>query len=580
MLYILTALHAEAEPFIKILRLKKDMDDSVFPIYKNTDFILCEYGADAAAAVGYLFGLNNVSAINDIWLLLTGVCRGGEEGKDALIYPYAIRGDAAGRVYYPDILYRHDFTERVLASESDASAYRAANRFLPVQRIFVIKSTNKNMQTAAERILPWLDNIQKTTCETKTRKPFTPEERQLMETAADCSKLTHTMRTTLERQAAAYKMSGGGLMEALKPFIAKTVSSKQEGKAAFTRLKESLIFSQSTNKLVGFFNDASIPATLPAGFFNKFSHIYVEHEAFKYPFTTRIVKRLDNASIVPIAHYKDIFNRAGQDFNVQRHSPKLVLAVRQGKYLFPGANLCDHYGHARFFYAAQIMNCLYDCEYCYLRGMYGTANIVVFVNTHDYFTAAAEALPAYVSISYNTDLQALEGLFGLASEWVSFAAGYPSLTLELRTKSAVLPDVASTPPGNVILAWTISPEEDAMLYEKNAPSLKQRLSAVNTALDSGWRVRLCADPLLITPGWESRVDGMVRAVRQTIDVRRLHDISVGGFRMPKTYYDRMRRIDPFSFINTLPLTETDGVMAYAPAEEARLKAYVLNLLWN
>lgn len=30
-----------------------------------------------------------------------------------------------------------------------------------------------------------------------------------------------------------------------------------------------------------------------------------------------------------------------------------------------------------------MMNCIFDCEYCYLKGMYPSGNLVVFVNLED-----------------------------------------------------------------------------------------------------------------------------------------------------------------------------------------------------
>ena len=48
-----------------------------------------------------------------------------------------------------------------------------------------------------------------------------------------------------------------------------------------------------------------------------FSHIYVEDDAFNYPLSKEILGRLKGSHIIKIKHYKDIFNRAGQDFLLQ-----------------------------------------------------------------------------------------------------------------------------------------------------------------------------------------------------------------------------------------------------------------------
>ena len=310
-----------------------------------------------------------------------------------------------------------------------------------------------------------------------------------------------------------------------------------------------------------------------------FSHIYVEAAAYSYPLTGAVLAQFKNATVVPITHYKDVFNRPGSDFLAQKKSPKLILAVRRDKFLFPGAAVCDHFGHERFFYATQMMNCPYDCAYCYLRGMYPSAHIVAFVNTADYFNAAAAAQPAYISISYDADLLAMEGVFHFAAAWIELAAAHPALTVELRTKSAAdIRRIAEKPADNVILSWTLSPAEDAARFEKSAPGLQNRLAAMKKAMDDGWKVRLCVDPIMLTEGWEERVSGMAEVIRSTIEVEKLYDVSVNGFRVSKTYYKRMRKMDPGSAVFALPIAEKDGVCAYIAEDERRIKAFVTERL--
>ena len=86
-----------------------------------------------------------------------------------------------------------------------------------------------------------------------------------------------------------------------------------------------------------------------------------------------------------------------------------------------------------------MMNCVYDCEYCYLKGMYPSGNLVVFVNLEDFFDKTQELLkehPVYLCVSYDTDLLAFESVLGYAGEWASFLKQNPNLQIEIRTKSA------------------------------------------------------------------------------------------------------------------------------------------------
>lgn len=315
------------------------------------------------------------------------------------------------------------------------------------------------------------------------------------------------------------------------------------------------------------------------GYWNKtFSPIYVERAALEYPLTASVLEKLQGNTLVTVEHYKDVFNRPGQDFSVQKNSPKLILAVRRGAFMYEGADVCDHYGHTRFFYASQMMNCLYNCQYCYLRGVYDSANVVAFVNTADYF-AAVDALlhenetPVYLSISYDADLLALEGLVGFIEAWADFSANRPALTLEARTKSAAWDAIAHVKPSNnMILSWTLSPEPVIKQYEARTPSLQHRLDSVCSAVAAGWRVRLCLDPVLLMDGWENQMHPLQAAIKSRVDLSALEGITVGGFRMSKACYKRILKKWPDSFIRKLPLVETAGVIRYSDADEAKIIA--------
>ena len=117
------------------------------------------------------------------------------------------------------------------------------------------------------------------------------------------------------------------------------------------------------------------------GSFNKFlSHVYVERRALDNPHTTEILSRLRWSETIIIDHYKDIFNRGKQSYHQQSKSRSLILAVNDGELVYPGAPVCQAFGQKNFYYTASSMNCPFDCEYCFLKGMYSTANMVCFVN--------------------------------------------------------------------------------------------------------------------------------------------------------------------------------------------------------
>ena len=259
-----------------------------------------------------------------------------------------------------------------------------------------------------------------------------------------------------------------------------------------------------------FWNNSAAPASEEPSrpeYASAFSVVYVEEAAMEHPRTKAILSRLPRAEVIPCRNYREIFARPRQAPTRQKQSQALILAVSADAAIYDGAPVCQDFGNRHFYYTSCVMNCIFDCEYCYLQGMYPCGHIVVFVNLEDTFAALDAVLAkheAYVCISYDTDLLALEPLLATTADWMHFAASRPGLTLELRTKCAAVPMLRALPAlDNVILALTLSPESVIRAYEHHTPSLAARLAFASEALALGWPVRLCFDPMLAVPDAES-----------------------------------------------------------------------------
>ncbi len=317
--------------------------------------------------------------------------------------------------------------------------------------------------------------------------------------------------------------------------------------------------------------DSPEPSVSPISRKTIFSEIYVETAALsdKYPLTQEILSHFPQVTPTEIGHYKDIFNRAGQDFTAQKRSPALILAVNEGTRIYPGARPCQSFGHENFYYTSQIKNCIYDCEYCFLRGMYPSGNIVIFVNLEDYFNDIDTMLknhPVYLSIAYDTDLPAFEGFTGLAGKWRDFAIKRPTLLIEIRTKcgsKAFIDRLCSTggnekPPENLILSYTISPDAVAKRFEHGAGSFSARKEAMLYALNKGMRTRLCLDPALPVTDFKKHYGEMIDSLFDNPLASKLEDISVGSFRISKSYIKNMKKC-ALTPISAYPYVLTDGM---------------------
>lgn len=292
----------------------------------------------------------------------------------------------------------------------------------------------------------------------------------------------------------------------------------------------------------------------------------------------RILKHFPSSELITIKNYKDVFCRSHQNYSLQKQSQSLILARKTGTLVYKGAPVCQSFGNEWFYYASLAMNCIYDCEYCYLQGMYPSASLVVFVNQTDFFCQIDLLLaehPVYLSISYDTDLLALEGVLGFLDKWIQFADARTDLTIEIRSKCGSSRSVRSLPvSSHTILAWTLSPSLVIEACEHRTASLESRLSAIKTAMKRGFPVRLCFDPLIYTNHYKEDFDSLLKSIADTLPIQEIKDISVGVFRISKEYLKQMRKNRPDSPIAWFPFEQTQGVCHFPPEQNREMISYV------
>jgi len=313
-----------------------------------------------------------------------------------------------------------------------------------------------------------------------------------------------------------------------------------------------------------------------------FSHIYVEKEIISHEITKEILKKFPNSQIITVNHYKEVFSRPRQNYKLQELSKKLILAKKREKFLSPASSLCQNFGHPYFYYANLIVNCIFNCDYCFLKGMYSSANIVIFVNIEDYFKEIDEILkkhPLYLSPSYETDLLAMEEIVPFFSRFVNYAYSKENLILEVRTKSVNYTAIKNLKPSpNIILAWTLLPQEIIERYEKT-PNLSLRINTIKRAIHDGWKVRLSFDPIILVENWKEIYKKFIDYIFSEIPASKIQDITIGVFRIPKEYLKRMRKKFE-NEITLFPYVEDIDAYTYSPSTKEELLNFISSKVKN
>ena len=322
-------------------------------------------------------------------------------------------------------------------------------------------------------------------------------------------------------------------------------------------------------------------------FLPDFSHIYVESQSIDSDIAKQSFKRFPKAKIIEIEDYKKIFNKNGQDFQIQKLSTKLILAKKQPPFIYPATDIIQDSGFSNFYYCTPILNCIYNCEYCFLQGMYSSANIVVFTNTEEVKDAVKKQIlerkypdePLLLSLSYNTDILALENILPLTKQWIDFANNTDDLFMEIRTKSGLTSSFNKLKPSKKILfAWTLSPNKIIQKYEHKTPLLERRIMSIQKIVDSGWPVRLSFDPILIYPNWKEDYKQMFERIKETISGDKIFDITIGVFRMSDDFYNRIKKTKPDSDLFYNNYDNSNNVKTVTKDQKEMVRDFALSQL--
>ena len=230
--------------------------------------------------------------------------------------------------------------------------------------------------------------------------------------------------------------------------------------------------------------------------------IYIEKKIKNHPRTKFILKKFKKARILEIDKYAEIFNKRNQNFRIQKANPNLILAHKNDGFVLPAPDGFG-IGSSENFYFSHMYNCIYDCRYCFLQGMFSSANYVIFVNFEDFDTSIKNVINKNINSKttffsgYDCDSLALENVTGFAKHILPLFQENPEVDIEFRTKSIQRePFMSMEPMKNVIMAYSLMPDLMSSSLDNKVPSISKRIQAISDLALRGWKIGLRFDPLI------------------------------------------------------------------------------------
>ena len=311
--------------------------------------------------------------------------------------------------------------------------------------------------------------------------------------------------------------------------------------------------------------------------------IYVEEIIKNHPRTKFILNKFKKSRIILINKYGEIFNKRNQNFRIQKANPCIILAYKKDGFVLSAPEGFG-IGSSKNFYFSHMYNCIYDCRYCFLQGMYSSANYVIFVNFEDFDIAIKNTIEKNINSKltffsgYDCDSLALENVTGFAKHILSIFRTYPQIEIEFRTKSIQKqPFLSLKPMQNVILAYSLMPELMSSSLDNKAPSISKRINVISELASKGWKIGLRFDPLIHGQNWKELYRELLENIYKNISLDCLHSVSFGTLRFPKRMFKDIFKLYPNEPLFTSPLSLNNKMISYDIEIEQEMTSYCKNI---
>lgn len=301
-----------------------------------------------------------------------------------------------------------------------------------------------------------------------------------------------------------------------------------------------------------------------------FETIFIEEKLVNEQRTKNILKRFPKSDQQIIRHFDDVFGKVKKPYLHKRESLNLFIAAKRGELVKVAPEAYGFSSEPHYYFFHQL-NCIYECEYCYLQGYFNSPDIVLFSNYEEIGQRIQQIVkespigqkPWFHSGEFSDSL-ALSQLTGEWPYYFKLFKTLPSAFLEIRSKSVnvkPLLDLEAIP--NIIVSFSLSPQAHTLEYDKKTPPFSKRLEAIKKLVAKGYNIGLHFDPLIYSDDFKEQYSNCIREVAEALPNSQCQYISTGVVRFTKDVYREFQSSYPRSKIHASTLEHSfDGKVRY------------------
>jgi len=219
------------------------------------------------------------------------------------------------------------------------------------------------------------------------------------------------------------------------------------------------------------------------------------------------------------------------------------------------------------YYVADVAEgCPFDCTYCilqaYLNHEYikvysdfeGVKNDILSLPKDQFFRLGTGELSDSLALDHVINFS------GYIAETVNSAE---NLLFEFKTKSANIKNLLNLNPKNMMVSWSLNPQEIADKEEHGTAKIHNRLKAANICAEYGYRIGFHFDPLIHYSGFEKGYSDVIEKMVSSVPESSVEYISVSTFRFIPELLDIVRdKFDRSLLLENEYVKTLDGKMRY------------------
>lgn len=291
----------------------------------------------------------------------------------------------------------------------------------------------------------------------------------------------------------------------------------------------------------------------------------------------RLRVKLPQARFESISNYTDFVR--SQKFTIQDYNRRwqtfFLVKERYDRYLEcpcsrPSRSCGYHIMNAG-------MGCAFECAYCYLQGYVNAPGIQLPGNLDEILEEFSRYYQPGMRLGTGqfTDSLIFDHWTGFSRKIIETMRNYPDAEFEFKTKSSCIENIlAAVPSQNIVVSWSLNPQNIIDSVEFLTASLSERLSAAARCAKHGYRVGFHFDPIIFYEGWEKDYSKVLENLFSCVSPESIAWISLGCLRMTVKMRQVMeQRFPESSLLFSEQLIGFDGKLRYP--RRLRVRAYEL-----